>query len=273
MQYHQPLVSCETLFENLGNEKWVVFDTRHDLGNPRHGPTEFGKGRIPGSHFAHMDEVLAGPVGSGAKGRHPLPFPGALQRFLQINGVNDDSQVVVYDHGPGMWAARMWWLLRHHGHENVAVLDGGLARWKALHLPLDTKHPAPKMGNFVAKPGQMPTVTADTILDSPAILDARAPERYSGEVEPIDPVGGHIPGAINRFFMDNVGPDGMFLSPDELAARFEDVPDGAAVYCGSGVTAAHLVLAAEVAGHATPALYPGSWSEWCQPAANRPVEK
>lgn len=270
MQYHGPLVSCETVFENLNNEKWVIFDTRHDLANPNHGPAEFGKGRIPGSHHAHIDRDLAGPVGNGGKGRHPLPFPGAFQRFLQVNGVDDDSQVVVYDHGPGMWAGRMWWLLRHYGHENVAVLDGGLARWRELHLPLDTNHPAPKQGNFSGTPGHMPTVQADAIMDAPMIVDARAPDRFAGE-EPVDPVGGHIPGAVNQFFMDNVGPNQMFLSPDELASKLAHIPEDAAVYCGSGVTAAHMVLAAEVAGREPFPLYPGSWSEWCQPAAGRPV--
>jgi thiosulfate/3-mercaptopyruvate sulfurtransferase len=273
VQYHGPLVSCETLFENLGNEKWAIFDTRHDLGNPNQGPTEFGKGRIPGSHHAHIDRDLAGPVGNGVKGRHPMPFPGAFTRFLQINGVDSDTQIVVYDHGPGMWAGRLWWLLRHYGHENVAVLDGGLARWKKLHLPLDTKHPAPKMGNFDGKPGHMPTVSADNITAAAKIVDARAPDRFTGENKTMDPVSGHIPGAENRFFMQNVDADGMFLSPDELRAKYEDMPEGTAVYCGSGVTAAHVVLATEIAGLSIPALYPGSWSEWCHPNAGRPVEK
>lgn len=270
MEYHAPLVSCETLFENLGNPKWAIFDTRHDLANPNHGPNEFGKGRIPGSHHAHMDRDLSGPVGNGGKGRHPLPFPGALQRFLQVNGVDDDSQIVVYDHGPGMWAARMWWLLRYYGHENVAVLDGGLARWKALHLPLDTNHPKPHQGNFSGAPGHLPTVDANKISDITHLVDARAPERYNGSEEPMDPQAGHIPGASNHFFMQNVQADGMFLSPDELAGG---LPKMDAVYCGSGVTAAHMVLAADIAGRELPALYPGSWSEWCQPSAGRPIAK
>lgn len=270
MIYHTPLVSCETLFEHIDDPRWVVFDCRHDLADPNAGPTAFGKGRIPGAHHAHIDRDLAGPVGNGSKGRHPLPLAGAFVRFLRTHGVHKDSQVVCYDDAGGMWAGRLWWLLRHYGHENVAVLDGGLARWKALDLALTTEHTASKEGDFEGEPGHMPTITADQALDVPTLVDSRAPERYSGAVEPMDPVAGHIPGAINLPFGGNLAPDGLFLSPDELRARFEDL-DTPAFYCGSGVTAAHNVLAMDVAGLPMPALYPGSWSEWCQPAAGRPV--
>lgn len=269
--YHAPLVSCETLFENLDDPRWVIFDCRHDLMDADAGPTAFGKGHIPGAHHAHIDRDLAGPVGNGSKGRHPLPIPGAFLRFLRTHGVNQDSQVVCYDDAGGMWAGRLWWLLRHYGHPNVALLDGGLTRWRQLDLPLSTQHTATREGDFAGEPGHMPTRSADDLLEAPAIVDSRAAERFQGE-EPIDPVGGHVPGAINLPFGANLL-DGMFLSPDELAARFQDVPDEAAFYCGSGVTAAHNVLAMEVAGRETPALYPGSWSEWCQPAAGRPIER
>lgn len=270
MEYHAPLVSCETLFEHLEDPRWVVFDCRHDLKDPNAGPTMFGKGRIPGAFHAHVDRDLAGPVGTGSKGRHPLPLAGAFVRFLRTHGVGPESQVVCYDDAGGMWAGRLWWLLRHYGHANVAVLDGGLARWKALDLPLSTEHRAAKEGAFDGKPGHMPTTSAETIVQAATIVDSRAPERYAGAVEPIDPVGGHIPGAINLPFGGNLAADGMFLSPDELHARFSEL-DAPAFYCGSGVTAAHNVLAMDIAGLPTPALYPGSWSEWCQPAAGRPI--
>lgn len=278
MEIHAPLVSCETLFEHLEDDRWVVFDCRHDLADPNAGPREYAKGHIKGAVHAHIDRDLAGPVGNGSKGRHPLPIPAAFRRFLTQAGVKEGTQIVAYDDAGGMWAARLWWLARHYGHEAVAVLDGGLARWRALDLPLATAHHRTPTGAFAGEPGQMPTVEADDLhKDGRVLLDARAPERYSGEQEPIDPAAGHIPGARNVPFAGNLGPDGMFLSPDELRARYEAATAGAteeagvAVYCGSGVTAAHDVLAMELAGLATPALYPGSWSQWCRPGDGRDV--
>lgn len=270
MMAHAGLVSAETVFENLGQPGWVVFDCRHALGDPDAGPKMFAKGHIEGAFHAHIDRDLSGPVGNGSKGRHPLPIAGAFLRFLRTHGVTNESQIVCYDDAGGMWAARLWWLLRDFGHEQVAVLDGGLARWNALGLPLSTRRTAATNGSFEGAPGHMPRAEPDD-FDGRPLIDARAPERFRGDVEPVDPVGGHIPGARNMPFAGNLAPDGLFLSPDELAARFEDLDD-AVMYCGSGVTAAHNILAATVAGRAPPALYPGSWSAWSHPTAQRPIE-
>ncbi len=274
-EYHDRLVSAESLFESLGSHV-VVFDCRHDLSDPDAGPRAYATGHIPGAIHAHVDLHLSRAVGDGSRGRHPLPDPEAFVAWLQSCGVHADSQIACYDDAGGAWAGRLWWLLRHYGHEHVAVLDGGLPRWSKLGLPLDQKHPKPKPGTFSGSPGQMPTVDAlriETNLgkrrEALQLVDARAPERYRGDVEPLDPVAGHIPGALNLPFAKNVGRDGRFLSPDELRMRYENalgVQEVArvAVYCGSGVTAAHNVLAMEIAGMGTAALYPGSWSEWCR---------
>lgn len=282
--YHTPLVSCETLFENL-DAGWAVFDCRHVLTDPEAGPRAYAAGHIPGAVHAHVDRDLSSPVGDGSRGRHPLPDMEAFQEWLRAGGVDADRQVVCYDDAGGAWAGRLWWLLRYVGHQNVAVLDGGLTRWEHLDLPLDAKTPRPRRGSFEGTPGQMPTVDAMRIQtdlgkerEALQVIDARAPERYRGESEPIDPVPGHIPGALNLPYAGNLGPDGRFLSPDELRVRYEDAlgvqeVGRVAVYCGSGVTAPHDVLAMEVAGMGTAALYPGSWSEWCQPDAERPIER
>lgn len=282
MERHGPLVSAETAFENLEAPGWVFFDCRHDLADPQAGPLSYGRRHLPGAYHAHLDQDLSDPVGDGTQGRHPLPDPERFQAFLRRHGVGPDTQVVCYDEGPGMWAARLWWLLRYHGHEAVAVLDGGLARWKTLRLPT-SDNPAEPVGDgdLDADPGHMPTVDVGGVMAAVEdgrtlrLVDARAPERYRGDEEPLDPVAGHIPGAVNRPFGENIGPDGLWLSPDELRARYEDLSLEApvAVYCGSGVTAAHDVLAMESSGLPTPALYPGSWSQWCHPSAQRPVER
>jgi thiosulfate/3-mercaptopyruvate sulfurtransferase len=192
---------------------------------------------------------------------------------------------VAYDDGPGNWAARLWWLLRHYGHADATVLDGGIGRWKKLGFPLRAGHERPRGdGDFDGQPGHMPTTDAAAILatldgagsERWALVDVRARERYRGDTEPVDPVAGHIPGARNRPYSENVATDGRFLPPADLARTFDSVADGGrdvVVYCGSGVTSAQGVLAMEIAGLATPRLYPGSWSEWCRPAAKRPVER
>ena len=279
--FHPTLVSCETLNANLGRPDWVVFDVRYDLLDKEKGLREYGKGHLPGAYYAHIDRDLSGPVGDGRRGRHPLPIPGAFQRFLAGHGVGPETQVVCYDDAAGQWASRLWWLVRHYGHRHVAVLDGGLTRWKALKLPLKAGHEKPRATvPFKGLPGSMPVVEAAQLEAGAAgamlLLDARAPERFRGEVEPVDKRAGHIPGARSHPFSANVGPDLRFLPPAELRARLEAVgaagAGGVACYCGSGVTSAHNVLAMEVAGLGTPALYPGSWSEWSWPEAGRPVE-
>ncbi|GAA2749085.1 sulfurtransferase [Kitasatospora cinereorecta] len=265
-----PLISAADLAAALDSDRPpVLLDIRWQLGGPP-GAEEYAAGHLPGAHYIDLDRELAAPP--GAAGRHPLPDPEVLGAALRRAGVNADRPVVVYDAGPATSAARAWWLLRWAGHGDVRVLDGGLAAWRAAALPLSTDTPADGDGDFKPVPGALPTLDADAaeeLAHTGVLLDARAGERYRGEVEPIDPKAGHIPGAVSAPTTDNLGPDGRFRPAADLAERFAALgvtgatgrPVG--VYCGSGVTAAHELLALEIAGLGGAALYPGSWSEWC----------
>ena len=280
---HTSLVSCETLHENLIDPDWVIFDCRFRLGDPAWGADSFTEGHIPGAFFASVNDDLSAPVGDGKLGRHPLPDHEEFLRFLGRHGVTGSKQIVVYDQEGGWWASRLWWLLRDLGLRNVAVLDGGLTRWELLGYALEEgTNRAAKPSQLGLKAGQMPVVwPTDDGFQDVVLIDARAPERYSGENEPVDVKAGHIPGARNVPFVKLVGGDGRFKSPDELRAYLEDgglhePPIGehgavVACYCGSGTTATHLVLAAEIAELPTPALYPGSWSAWIDPDMKRPL--
>lgn len=262
----------------LPDRSLVILDVRHDLKDVETGPRKFKEGHLPGAAHAHVDRDLSSPPRPGT-GRHPLPdvddFIAACSRW----GIDDGVQVVAYDDFGGAWASRAWWLLRYYGHRDVAVLDGGLPAWVAAGLPLSTDEPRLAPRRFPARPGSMPTVTTwDLVTRQPrCLVDARGPERYRGDIEPIDPVAGHIPHAVNVPFAGNTGPDGRFLPPAELRRKYESAlagrdPRDAAFYCGSGVTAPHDILAMEVAGLPGAALYPGSWSEWIRNPM-RPVEK
>jgi thiosulfate/3-mercaptopyruvate sulfurtransferase len=280
----RPIVSCEEAAEHLSDPTWVFIDCRYDLMDKEKGVREYANNHVPGALFAHIDRDLSGPVGDGHRGRHPLPLPPSFQRWCGLHGITPDTMVVAYDDQAGQWASRLWWLLRHYGHQKVAVLDGGLTRWKALKLPLRPGHePARKEAKFTGQPGHMPIVDAailETGLGKPAayqLVDARAGERYRGEVEPVDKKAGHIPGAISMPFGGNVGEQMRFLPPEKLLERYERTlgvqeVGRVACYCGSGVTGPHNILAMELAGMGTPALYPGSWSEWAWPDAGRPIE-
>ncbi|MGW4255489.1 sulfurtransferase [Streptomyces californicus] len=249
--------------ESAGPRPPVLLDVRWRLGGP-HGRADYEAGHLPGAVFVDLDQDLASPAGDG--GRHPLPDPEAFGAAMRRAGVGQDTPVVVYDGGQGWAAARAWWLLRWAGHRDVRVLDGGLAAWTG-DLSTDVPHPAE--GDFRPKPGALPTLDADSaaaFARSGLLLDARAAERYRGDVEPIDRVGGHIPGAVSAPTDENTGADGRYLPAEQLAARFaglgaEAGAEGVGVYCGSGVSGAHQVLALEIAG-LTGILYPGSWSEW-----------
>ena len=255
-----PLITPAELRERLLSV--TVLDVRYRLGGPS-GPVEHAAGHVPGAVYVDLDADLAAPPGE--RGRHPLPDRVDFEPAMRRAGVRSDRSVVVYDDWEGRAAARAWWLLRFHGHRDVRVLDGGWTAWVADGGEVSTAASTPEPGNFVARPGGMPVVLADTVMDTAVIIDARAGERYRGEVEPIDPVAGHIPGAVNVPTTGNVGADGRFRDATELRDLYAAVGATAgadvAAYCGSGVTAAHDVLAMEVAG-VRAALYPGSWSEW-----------
>jgi thiosulfate/3-mercaptopyruvate sulfurtransferase len=249
----------------------VLLDVRWRLGGPP-GLPEYAAGHLPGAVYVDLDRELAAPP--GAAGRHPLPDPEGFGAAMRRAGVRHDRPVVAYDGGLGWAAARAWWLLRWTGHERVRVLDGGLPAWQG---ELSTATPTPPEGDFVPRPGALPVLDADgaaRLARHGVLLDARAGERYRGEVEPIDPVGGHIPGARSAPTTENLGPDGLLRPAEELAGRFAalGVAPGTevGVYCGSGVSAAHEVLALAAAG-IDAALYAGSWSEWTATPGGRPV--
>ncbi|USX26175.1 sulfurtransferase [Oxalobacteraceae bacterium OTU3CINTB1] len=278
---HTTLISAADLSQHLNDDKWVILDCRHDLMNPNAGRDGFAIGHIQNAQFANIDTDLSGAkVGADGKfhGRHPLPDRAALIATLRGWGIDDDTQVVAYDAHGGMFAARLWWLLRWVGHPAVAVLDGGLAAWQSQGLPLVTMVVTRSGGTIGDKPSLMHTVTVEDVesnlvTQTRVVVDARAADRFRGENETIDPVGGHIPGAKNRFFKDNLTPDGRFKSAEQLKQEFSPLfaaAPQAIMQCGSGVTACHNLLALEVAGLPGAALYPGSWSEWCSDPA-RPV--
>ncbi len=254
-----------------------LFDCRFDLGDPDAGEGRFAAGHIPGAVYLHLDRDLAGPVSPGRTGRHPLPERNAFRRTLRDSGVGPDTQVVAYDDAGGMFAARLWWMARWAGHAAVAVLDGGYQAWEA-GLRGDADAPrTPPPPTTPAPSGPAPVSMADVRASlhdrSRVLVDARAPDRFDGANETIDPRGGHIPGAVNAPFTDNLAADGRFAAPAALRRRFETLlADGVArpvvCYCGSGVTAAHNILAMVHAGLPEPGLYAGSWSEWITDSDN-----
>jgi thiosulfate/3-mercaptopyruvate sulfurtransferase len=260
----------------------VIVDCRYKLDDEHWGAREYTTLHIPGAVYAHLGHDLAGPK-SGTNGRHPLPDPQTLAATFSRLGIASGVQVVAYDQDNGMFASRLWWLLRWLGHDTVAVLDGGFKKWIAEGRATASgeEHNAPRQ--LVASPREDMTVdvqTVATLAGTPEwrLIDARAPERYRGEVEPIDKKPGHIPGAANHFFASNLGDAGTFRTPEELRATFSETigtgvaPDHVVCYCGSGVTACHNLLALEHAGISGAKLYPGSWSEWSADPT-RPVEK
>ena len=275
---HPILISPEDLAAHLGDPEWIVFDTRHDLMSPGKGRMLYAEGHIPGAYFLHVDEDLAGPR-NGKNGRHPLPDIHDFARRINERGVTPDTQVVAYDDVGGNFAVRLWWMLRWLGHEKTALLDGGFPLWQKQGRPVTKETPPPRKGSFVPRPHLGSTVDVhfvERLHEDPAVklVDARAAERFKGLTEPIDPVAGHIPGAINRFWQKNLNPDGRFKSSQQLRAEFEELlgpgADKAVHMCGSGVTACHNVFAMELAGLAPGRLYAGSWSEWCSDPA-RPI--
>jgi len=258
-----------TTDELAQHPEWRIFDCRHDLANPALGEQQYLEGHIPGALFAHLDRDLSGPK-TGGNGRHPLPEARALISWMGKQGLKPADTVVCYDGGPGAMASRLWWMLRWAGHEQVAVLDGGLAKWQREGRPLTAELPQVTAGSYPGKARASMHASLALVekkLMRAALLDARAPVRYRGEQEPIDPVAGRIPGAKNRFNNDNISADGTFKRPELLRTEFESVlagrnPGDVINYCGSGVAACHNALAMEVAGLTGSRVYIGSWSEW-----------
>ncbi len=268
---HDTLVSTDTLAAHIDDPAWVVVDVRHDLMLPDDwGREQYRAGHLPRAQFVHLDRDLSAPK-TGRNGRHPLPSPDDAAALFGRLGIGDGVQVVAYDQSSNMYASRLWWMLRWLGHPRAAVLDGGFDKWVREKRTVVTDVSEPRAAQF--SPGTMlPTASVQDVLDSlPTharfIIDARAPERYRGQVEPMDLVAGHIPGAHNWPFARNLNPDGTFKPAAELAASFAEflgpTPPSRIVHqCGSGVTACHNILAMVRAGYPLTALYPGSWSEW-----------
>lgn len=264
------LISVSDLAPHTSDPNWLVVDCRFDLAKPDSGEQAYREGHVPGALYAHLDRDLSSPI-TPDSGRHPLPDPERFAQRLSEWGVSPTTQVVAYDADTGAFAARLWWLLRWVGHEAVAVLDGGLRAWREAGLPLSTEIPARQPTRFIARPNRDAWVStaevAERLRAGWRLLDARAPERFAGAVEPIDPVAGHVPGAVNHPLTTNLDANGRFLSREELRKRYEASQAGVSddrtiAMCGSGVTACHLLLAMEAAGKHGAKLYAGSWSEW-----------
>jgi len=275
------LIGTGDLAAHVADSRWIVVDCRFQLADEAWGEREYLTAHVPSAVYAHLNRDLSG-ARTGSNGRHPLPDPDiVIQTFIRL-GIGAGMQVVAYDQDNGMFASRLWWMLRWMGHEAVAVLDGGFRKWIAEGRPADTSNNARPAGRFTGSP--RPAMTADvrevTALigrRDAVLLDARAPERYRGEIEPIDRVPGRIPGAVNYPFQQNVNEAGVFRSSDDLrhglsSALGDVAPEQVVCYCGSGVTACQNLLAMEYAGLRGAKLYAGSWSEWSSDPA-RPVER
>lgn len=266
------LVSTDELALHLGDPAWTVFDCRHDLVDTARGARLYAESHVPGAYFAPVETALSGKK-TGKNGRHPLPEPQAFADFLGRHGVTENTTIVAYDDAGGLYAARLWWMARWIGLTRVALLDGGFTKWVAENRPVTGEVPASaKPVTLRAKAGAMPVWSVEEVerrLSNPAslLIDARAAERYRGEVETIDPVAGHIPGAANRFYKNNLNPDLTFRPAAELKREFEAMlgarsPEQVGHQCGSGITACANLFAMEHAGLRGSNLYPGSWSEW-----------
>lgn len=277
------LMQPEQLSRRLGEPGLVVLDCRFALEEPARGRLHYHQGHIPGAGYLDLDQDLSGPDPHGHAGRHPLPEPATLLASLRAHGCRNESRIVLYDDGPGAFAARAWWLLAWLGkRDDVWLLDGGFSAWRAADLPLQQSLPQAPAGDFDGQADERLLIDADGLLgllSSPelCLLDARGLPRFRGEVEPIDPVAGHIPGARCAPFTDNLDENGRFLPPDSLRARFEQLlhgrsPDGLVAYCGSGVTACHNLFALCLAGYPLARLYAPSWSGWISDA-RKPVAR
>ena len=272
------LVDTATLASHLGDSRWLVFDCRFFLDDPGRASRQYDEGHIPAALYVHLEEDLSGPILPGVTGRHPLPDPAEFSRKMARLGLTSQTQVIAYDDSAGAIAARLWWMLRWIGHEPAAVLDGGWSKWLSEGRPVRPGLETVRCGSFVPRVEREMVLETEDVMavvgGGPGVLwDARAAERYRGEVEPIDPVAGHIRGALSVPYSETLRADGTFRAPEDLRNRFLDrlgTKSSADVicYCGSGVTAAHNILALEVAGLQRPKLYAGSWSQWITDGMN-----
>lgn len=273
---HSTLIDRETLAGLHGRLQLRIVDCRFELSDPGAGERAYREAHIAGACYAHLERDLSDLSRTGA-GRHPLPSAAALTRLFSRVGIGRDAQVVAYDDAGGMIAARLWWMLQYMGHRAAAVLDGGWSAWRAAGLPVAAGVECYPPAQFQGQPCSEWVVSAAEVAQAPLLVDARAPQRFRGESEPLDPIAGHIPGAKNRFCRDNLDDRQYFRSPARLAADFQALLGAHAAadtvfYCGSGVTACHNLLALAHAGLGRGKLYPGSWSEWCADPA-RPVAR
>lgn len=275
------IISAEETLSRLHDPDWVVIDCRFSLQEASKGREDYLEGHVPGAFYAHLDEDLSAPVIAGKTSRHPMLPVDRMVDLFSSWGIDDKVQVVVYDFKGGGMAVRLWWMLQWLGHEAVALMDGGWAYWKAKNFPQSVEAPERQPRHFIARQQEGWTMDADqvaAVCQDPnyRVVDVRNYERYTGQEEPIDPVAGHIPGAINIPFGENVDDDGFFKNPDVLRKKYEEgglkgMPaDHVVFYCGSGVTSCHNVLAMRLAGMGQARIYPGSWSEWITDP-NRPV--
>ena len=275
------LIATDTLAANLG-AGWAIIDCRYDLKDEAWGRAQYLGSHVPGAAYASLSHDMAGPASTGNGGRHPVPSPEAMAVTFGRLGISAGTQVVAYDQDAGQYASRLWWMLRYMGHDAAAVLDGGWTKWIREGRPTRSGEETPRRAEFSGRPREdvrLHVQDVEQLLGrrDTLLVDARAPERFRGENETLDKVGGHIPGAANHFFKQNVGPDNTLLPSDQLRAQFEKTfggrrADQIVMYCGSGVTACHNLLAMEHIGMRGAKLYPGSWSEWSSEPA-RPTEK
>jgi thiosulfate/3-mercaptopyruvate sulfurtransferase len=281
MNHFTTLIDVATLAGQLDRGDLMLFDCRFELGNVSWGEREYAAAHLPGAQYLHLDRDLSGPI-TERSGRHPLPDPHDFARRLGARGVGEHCQLIAYDQGNGAHASRLWWLARWIGLPHVAVLDGGFAAWRAAGLPLTQAVPQPAPARLSANVNESAWLTSEVVDElrlrpGQLIVDARGAERFAGRNETIDPIAGHVPGARNHPFADNLGPDGKFLSAAQLRRRWEVVlgslpPSAVIAMCGSGVTACHNLLALEHAGFHGARLYAGSWSEWIRDP-RRPIGK
>jgi thiosulfate/3-mercaptopyruvate sulfurtransferase len=271
---YSTVIGSNILKDHSSDPDWVIIDCRYDLADKHAGRNAYVESHIPGAIYADLHDDLSGPPVTN-KGRHPLPTPDAMNQIFSRLGIESECQVIVYDDAGGSFAARLWWMLRYMGHEAVAVLDGGWQVWQQLNYPTCQGQESRPSTRFQGQAREEWVVTVDNVTNANLLVDSRDPARYAGEIEPVDRVAGHIPGAINHFWKDNLGKSGNFKDSMQLREEFlgfigNITPSDVVFYCGSGVTACHNLLAASHANLDMPRLYAGSWSEWCADPA-RPV--